>query len=165
LREVAGLVGTPGANVDGAGPSRSSAAPPVPVGPGVATSRPTPASGPGQATGGGSNKTTTGGSGSSTPDPVPTPRDTPAPTRAPTPDPTPAPEPTPTSSPGPTPCLLVAPRLIGELRSDARTIWSGAGFTGRVIALAGHGNYVIGSQSRTAGHTYPCDSDLTIGPA
>jgi len=101
------------------------------------------------------------------PGPTPAPPATPAPTRAPTPEPTPTPplEPTPTSPPTPAPCIAVAPQLIGELRSDARQMWADAGFTGRVTALAGHGNYVIGSQSRTAGREYPCDSDLTIGPA
>jgi hypothetical protein len=32
------------------------------------------------------------------------------------------------------------------------------------VALGGPGNYVIGSQTRTAGEAYPCDSDVTIGP-
>ena len=164
--QVAGIAGTPGASADAADRSGSSAAPTGPAHPAAATGRPTGAPGRGQVVGGAADEPRAGGPGSSSPDPIPTRPATPAPTRAPTPEPTPtpAPEPTPTSPPTPTPCLLVAPQLIGELRSDARGIWAGAGFTGRVTALGGHGNYVIGSQSRTAGREYPCDSELTIGP-
>jgi hypothetical protein len=43
-------------------------------------------------------------------------------------------------------------------------LWIAAGFTGVVTALEGHGNYVIGSQNRTAGKAYPCDTGVTVGP-
>lgn len=163
---VAGIASTPGAGTRGAAGPGSSTTPPVSAEPATPTGRPPAGPGRGDVAGDVSDGPSAG-AGSSGPDPTPTPRVTPGPTRAPTPEPTgtPAPEPTPTSAPTPTPCFAVAPRLIGELRSDARQIWADAGFTGRVIALGGRGNYVIGSQSRTAGHNYPCDSNLTIGPA
>jgi hypothetical protein len=53
---------------------------------------------------------------------------------------------------------------VGEHLRDAGRLWSDAGFTGAVIGLNGHGNYVIATQDRTAGARYPCDSDVTIGP-
>ena len=161
---VAGVAGMPAASADGSATSGSSATPSVPSRPAAATGRPTAGAGRGEVAGDVSGGSSAGDPGSS--DPTPTPPARPAPTRAPTPEPTPTPlpEPTPTSPPTPSPCLAVAPQLIGELRSDARGIWAAAGFTGRVTALAGHGNYVIGSQSRMAGHEYPCEADLTIGP-
>jgi hypothetical protein len=94
--------------------------------------------------------------------PAATPEPTPRPTPAPTPRPTPAPTPKPT--PRPTPCLLPAPQLVGEHRYDAAGIWSGAGFTGAVIALHGDGNYLIASQDLLAGQMYPCDASVTVGP-
>ena len=170
LGGVAGITGTPSATADGPATSGSSAGPSAPPKAAGASGRPTAGAGRGELAGDVSGGSGAGDPGSSNPDPgaTPTPRPpaTPAPTRAPTPEPTlPPPEPTPTSPPTPAPCLAVAPRFLGELRSDARGIWVSAGFTGRVTALAGHGNYVIGSQSRTAGREYPCDSDLTVGPA
>jgi hypothetical protein len=56
------------------------------------------------------------------------------------------------------------PNLVGQHRSDARRLWVEAGFTGVVTALAGQGNYVIATQDRTPGATYPCDRGITIGP-
>jgi hypothetical protein len=53
---------------------------------------------------------------------------------------------------------------VGQHRSDARRLWSAAGFTGAVTALGGRGNYVIASQDRTPGARYPCDGGVTIGP-
>lgn len=162
LGGVAGISGTPGASMEGSAGIGSSATPSTSEKPAAATDRPTAGAGRGDVAGDVSDGSSAGDPGSSNPDPdpTPTPPATPAPTRAPTPEPKPTPAPEPT----PAPCLLVAPQLIGELRSDARQIWASAGFTGRVTALAGHGNYEIGSQSRTAGRVYPCDSDLTIGP-
>jgi outer membrane biosynthesis protein TonB len=97
-----------------------------------------------------------------TPTPEPTATPTPEPTAAPTPKPTPAPTATPT--PVPTGCFATAPNLLGEHRSDAHRLWTAAGFTGDVTALAGQGNYVISSQDRTPGARYPCDTEVTIGP-
>ena len=101
--------------------------------------------------------------------PAPTPGPTPVPTAkpAPTPRPTPAPTPRPTRSPTPrpTPCELKAPQLVGQHRYDAAGIWSGAGFTGAVVALHGDGNYLIASQDLLAGQMYPCDASVTVGPA
>jgi len=166
---VAGIADIPGTRADREAGNGSSPFPSVPATPATTTDRPTAAAGGGEVAGDVSDGSSAGDPGSSDQDPGPTPAPpaTPAPTRAPTPEPTPTPplEPTPTSPPTPAPCIAVAPQLIGELRSDARQMWADAGFTGRVTALAGHGNYVIGSQSRTAGREYPCDSDLTIGPA
>jgi hypothetical protein len=98
----------------------------------------------------------TGPTATTTPNPTPTPDSTPNPTL--TPDPTPHP------TPAPTPCTARAPSLVGEHRRDAGRLWSAAGFTGVVTDLDGHGNYVIASQDRTAGRSYPCDSGVTIGP-
>ena len=67
-------------------------------------------------------------------------------------------------SPAATPCLRVAPLLVGERRNDAPASWGDAGFSGPVAADEGHGNYLIQTQSRTAGREYPCDSGVTIGP-
>jgi hypothetical protein len=53
---------------------------------------------------------------------------------------------------------------VGQHRSGASRLWSAAGFTGAVTALGGHGNYLIASQDRTAGASYPCASGVTIGP-
>ena len=64
----------------------------------------------------------------------------------------------------PTPCIATAPNLVGQHRSEARRLWSAAGFTGTVTALDGHGNYLIASQDRTPGASYPCDTGVTIGP-
>jgi hypothetical protein len=58
----------------------------------------------------------------------------------------------------------VAPQLIGQHRSSAEGIWSGAGFTGPVISLTGNGNYLIASQDKVAGQPYPCDASVTVGP-
>jgi len=82
----------------------------------------------------------------------------------PTPPPRPRPIPTPTANPTATPCLAVAPQLTGERRNDAAGIWSQAGFSGPVTAVEGHGNYLIASQSRTAGREYPCNVGITVGP-
>jgi hypothetical protein len=122
---------------------------------------------------GSSNGTTTPQSNGSTPavaDPTPTslpdppsspePAPTPTPTRAPRPTPPPKPTPDPTA----TPCLAIAPQLTGERRNSAAAIWTQAGFSGRVTALEGHGNYAIATQSLTVGHEYPCDAGVTIGP-
>ena len=43
-------------------------------------------------------------------------------------------------------------------------MWSDAGFTGAVTFQPGNGNYVIGTEDRTAGRAYPCDSTVTVGP-
>jgi hypothetical protein len=53
---------------------------------------------------------------------------------------------------------------VGQHRSSVNRLWSDAGFTGGVTALAGHGNYTIASQNRTPGGSYPCDSGVTVGP-
>ena len=98
--------------------------------------------------------------------PLPTPSPTPRRTATPTPRPAPLPTPRPTAppTPRPTPCAQVAPQLIGVRKTSAATIWSGAGFSGIVTTLPGHGNYVIASQDRVAGQTYPCAASVTVGP-
>jgi hypothetical protein len=60
--------------------------------------------------------------------------------------------------------LLPAAQLVGERRSSAGAIWSGAGFTGTVTTLPGNGNYVIATQDLIAGQMYPCDASVTVGP-
>jgi outer membrane biosynthesis protein TonB len=168
---VAGATGTPeAAGLGGALIGRGSPFDPggaVPSGPGPTPVRPvaTPASGSGSGPGPEPLGVTPGPGdqqGEPPPDPTPTRAPTPAPTPQPTPKPTPQPTPQPT--PASTPCVATAPTLIGAQRSDARRLWSEAGFTGAVTALDGHGNYVIGAQDRTAGRTYPCDTDVTVGP-
>ena len=152
---VAGLVGTPGPT---AGPYRTldaaSGAPGAAIGGVAADLTPTPATGPDVAGEQGGGPTT------STPAP---PQRTPAPTGTPSPTPTGPPQ-TPPPTPSPASCVAEAPRLVGETRGDAARIWKAAGFTGTVTALPGHGNYVIATQSRTAGADYPCDADVTVGP-
>jgi hypothetical protein len=103
---------------------------------------------------------------SGTVEPALTPGPTPVPTAEPppTPAPTPRPTPRPTPMPHPTPCVLPAPQLVAEHRNDAAGIWSGAGFTGAVVALHGDGNYLIASQDLLAGQMYPCDASVTVGP-
>ena len=98
--------------------------------------------------------------------PLSTPSPTPRRTATPTPRPTPVPTPRPTRAPTPrpTPCTQVAPQLVGERKTSAATIWSGAGFSGSVTTLPGHGNYLIASQDLVAGQTYPCDASVTVGP-
>lgn len=79
-------------------------------------------------------------------------------------DPRPTPAPTATPPPVPSGRVATAPNLVGQHRSDAHRLWTAAGFTGDVTALAGQGNYVIASQDRTPGASYPCDTEVTIGP-
>ena len=167
---VAGATGTPGASVlDTVG-----AGSPV-VSPGAIGSDPTATNrartGSGGTTGSGTTTPTEPGGGGPppqvTPDPTgstPGPTPTPDPTAAPTPHPTPKPTPEPTAPPTPVAAGCVVPTLVGQHRSDARRLWIEAGFTGVVTALAGQGNYVIATQDRTAGATYPCDTGITIGP-
>jgi len=100
--------------------------------------------------------------GTAPPTAAPTAPPTPDPTPAPTPQPTPKPTPRPT--PKPTPCVATAPNLVGQHRNAARRLWSAAGLTGTVTELDGHGNYTIGSQDRTPGADYPCDTGVTVGP-
>lgn len=89
----------------------------------------------------------------------------PTPTSTPTPAPTPAPTPGPTPTPAPTPCMIVAPQLIGQLKSTAAATWNGAGFTGTVTTQPpGPKNYVIGTQDKVAGQPYPCNSSVSVGP-
>ena len=92
-----------------------------------------------------------------TPTPAPTPAPTTTPTPAPTPSPTPKPTPAPTPTPTPVPsgCIATAPNLVGEHRSDAHRLWTAAGFTGDVTALAGQGNYVIASPGSDARRKLP----------
>jgi hypothetical protein len=154
---VAGLVGMPGTT---AGPYRTldaaSGAPGAAIGGVAADLTPTPATGPDVAGDRGGGPTT------ATPAP---PQRTPAPTGSPSPTPTgPSPTSAPTPTASPASCVAEAPRLVGEPRGDAARIWKAAGFTGTVTALPGHGNYVIATQSRTAGADYPCDTDVTVGP-
>jgi len=60
--------------------------------------------------------------------------------------------------------MLEAPLLVGEHKNSAEILWSGAGFTGTVTTLPGHGNYVIGTQDKVAGQLYPCAASVTVGP-
>jgi len=152
---VAGVTGTPGAaGLGGLGlgnPTPSSAGSPS-----GATPRPgrTPAPTP---------RRGTPGAALAVPDPTPR---APDPTTAPTPrrTPRPTPRPTPRSTPAPTRCVAIAPNLVGQHRNGAGGLWSAAGFTGAVTALGGHGNYLIASQDRTPGASYPCSAGVTIGP-
>jgi len=146
---VAGVTGTPGAS--------------SPVASGNAVG-----SGPSAPDRAGTNSPPTGASTTEPPGPQPmtVPRqatpDPPGP--RPTPKPTPKPEPSIAPTPAPSRCVATAPNLLGQHRSDAHRQWIAAGFSGAVTALDGQGNYVIGSQDRTPGASYPCDTELTIGP-
>jgi len=161
--EVAGATGTPAAPEE-TGTAATASALPSPAAGAAEAPIGSPASPSLAATAVAANPSGTlvapGGIASSAP--VATPSPTPRRTAAPTPRSTPVPTPRPT--PAPTPCALVAPQLIGEHKASAATIWSGAGFSGTVMTLPGHGNYVIASQDLVAGQTYPCDSSVTVGP-
>ena len=52
----------------------------------------------------------------------------------------------------------------GPAPQRGRPDLAAAGFTGTVTALNGHGNYLVASQDRTPGASYPCDAAVTIGP-
>jgi hypothetical protein len=177
---VAGLTGTPGPF----GPDRGGFVVPTDSGDATApdpsgSTRPTrtgsggtPAAGPTTAPMS-AGTTTAGGDPAPTEPPAtatPAAGATPPPTLRPTPNPTPDSTPNPTSAPtlsrtpAPPRCLATAPNLVGRHRSTAAQLWTEAGFTGKVTALDGHGNYVIASQDRTAGASYPCDTAVTIGP-
>lgn len=161
--QVAGIVGIPGDASDRPSPSDSIATTSAPAEGG---GWPPAAAGHGSTDGTGAPPP--GGSTPEMPGPTPTsPTRSPSasePTATPTPTPTLRPTSTPTPIPTATPCLRVAPQLTGERRNDAPAIWSQAGFSGTVTALEGHGNYLIVTQSRTAGHEYPCDAGVTVGP-
>jgi hypothetical protein len=161
--EVAGATGTPAA-LSGTGSAAAPSALPSPAAGAAEAPIGSPASPSLAATAVAADPSGTpvapGGVASSSPVPTPSPK--PRRTAAPTPRPTPAPTPRPT--PAPTPCALVAPQLIGEHKASAATIWSGAGFSGTVTTLPGHGNYLIASQDLVAGQTYPCSSSVTVGP-
>jgi hypothetical protein len=151
--DVAGIVGTPDAGTGGSpivpsavfpseAPGGGAGAPPSTGG------DPTPGKA-GQPAGGGSTPATL------------------SPTARPTPPPraTSRPGPTATPTPAPTTCVHLVPDMIGARRNDAASLWAGAGFSGEVTALPGHGNYAIGSQSPAAGIEAPCTRGVTIGPA
>jgi len=167
---VAGATGTPGASgLDGVGVASPVASQDAIGSDPSATDR--ARTGSGATTGSGTTTPTEPGGGAPppqvTPDPTgstPAPTPTPDATAAPTPHPTPKPTPEPTAAPTPVAAGCVVPTLVGQHRSDARRLWTEAGFTGVVTALAGQGNYVIATQDRTAGATYPCDIGITIGP-
>jgi hypothetical protein len=168
--QVAGATGTPGVTDAASGPGQSPP-PSAAVGTAEASIGLSP-SAPLAATAVAANPSETPATsdGAAPAPPLPTPSPTPRRTAAPTPRPTPAPTPRPTPAPTPrptparTPCALVAPQLIGEHKASASTMWSGAGFTGTVTTLPGHGNYLIASQDLVAGQRYPCDSSVTVGP-
>jgi hypothetical protein len=164
--QVAGATGTPGVTDAPSGPEQSpppsaaagTAEAPIGFSPSASLAATAAAANP--------SETPVASDGAAPAAPLPTPSPTPRRTAAPTPLPTPAPtpRPTPAPTPRPTPCTLVAPQLIGEHKASASAIWSGAGFSGTVTTLPGHGNYLIASQDRVAGQRYPCDSSVTVGP-
>jgi hypothetical protein len=176
---VAGLTGTPGASGQGFGFAAPIASPDAvgsdrsgtdPVGTGSRqTARPGSTAGP-KSRGETPRTATADPNGTPAPGPTEAPgptvtpgsEPTPPPTSRPTPEPTP--EPTAPPTPAPTPCVATAPNLVGRHRSIAPGLWSAAGFTGAVTALDGHGNYVVASQNRAPGTSYPCQTGITIGP-
>ena len=81
------------------------------------------------------------------------------PTSTPAPTATPAPTPTPVA----TPCVANAPQLIGQTKNSAAGLWSTAGFTGGATTLPPNVNYVIGTQDKVAGQSYPCSATVTVG--
>jgi PKD repeat protein len=60
--------------------------------------------------------------------------------------------------------LCTVPSLIGVRRNDAQAVWTGASFTGTVSSgpSAPGGNFIIQSQSITAGSQVPCNSSVTV---
>ena len=89
----------------------------------------------------------------------------PAPTPGPTPVPTPAPTPGGTPTPTPTPCLVVpdlvnpSPETVGQARSE----WTGAGFTGSFSPNGNglNGRTVLG-QSLAPGTCVPANTSITV---
>lgn len=101
-----------------------------------------------------------------TPGPTPTPTPDPGPTPTPTPDPGPTPTPTPTPSPTPTPTptpvCKVVPNMVGMTVANARTAWTGAGFTGSFSPTNGQNNKTVNTQSQTAGACLPVTTTVSV---
>jgi len=107
--------------------------------------------------------------GGSTPEPLAvTPTSTPtAPTAtpAPTPVPTPRPTPRPTPTPSPTPSCKVVPNFVGMKVTQARTEWSGAGFTGALQQVRGPDSWYVKTQDPLSGACVSASSGMTVTTA
>ncbi len=69
--------------------------------------------------------------------------------------------------PPPPPPTCAMPQLVGLSSNKAEAPWRAFGFTGTYTAAPptqGNGNYIVQYQSLIGGQTYPCDSDLEVGP-